>query len=117
MMFFLLLDFFQESNASNKKALESQTNKVSDINREVNALGKEIFEIKILVNENKDADDKNQASVNKKLQDIFSAKGNVNDQLNNLLYMLTNAEVMNRKHRKNCECCPFHSLFKGHYEM
>ena len=85
---------FQESNASNKKALESQTNKVSDINREVNALGKEIFEIKILVNENKDADDKNQASVNKKLQDIFSAKGNVNDQLNNLLYMLTNAEVM-----------------------
>ena len=20
------------------------------------------------------------------------------------------------KHRKNCECCPFHSLFKGHYE-
>ena len=87
---------FQESNASNKKALESQTNKVSDINREVNALGKEIFEIKILVNENKDADDKNQASVNKKLQDIFSAKGNVNDQLNNLLYMLTNAEVLNR---------------------
>ena len=85
---------FQESNASNKKALESQTNKVSDINREVNALGKEIFEIKILVNENKDADDKNQASVNKKLQDIFSAKGNVNDQLNNLLYMLTNAEVL-----------------------
>ena len=116
MMFFLLLDFFQESNASNKKALESQTNKVSDINREVNALGKEIFEIKILVNENKDADDKNQASVNKKLQDIFSAKGNVNDQLNNLLYMLTNAEVINRKHCKNCECCPFHSLFKSHYE-
>ena len=87
---------FQESNASNKKALESQTNKVSDINKEVNVLGKEIFEIKILVNENKDADDKNQASVNKKLQDIFSAKGNVNDQLNNLLYMLTNAEVFNR---------------------
>ena len=66
---------------------------MSDINKEVNVLGKEIFEIKILVNENKDADDKNQASVNKKLQDIFSAKGNVNDQLNNLLYMLTNAEV------------------------
>ena len=87
---------FQESNASNKKALESQTNKVSDINKEVNVLGKEIFEIKILVNENKDSDDKNQASVNKKLQDIFSAKGNVNDQLNNLLYMLTNAEVFNR---------------------
>ena len=21
-----------------------------------------------------------------------------------------------KKHRKNCECCPFHSLFKGHYE-
>ena len=20
------------------------------------------------------------------------------------------------KHRKNCKCCPFHSLFKGHYE-
>ena len=69
---------------------------MSDINKEVNVLGKEIFEIKILVNENKDADDKNQASVNKKLQDIFSAKGNVNDQLNNLLYMLTNAEVFNR---------------------
>ena len=68
---------------------------MSDINKEVNVLGKEIFEIKILVNENKDADDKNQASVNKKLQDIFSAKGNVNDQLNNLLYMLTNAEVLN----------------------
>ena len=68
------------------------------------------------MNENKDADDKNQASVNKKLQDIFSAKGNVNDQLNNLLYMLTNAEVINRKHRKNCECCPFHSLFKSPYE-
>ena len=69
---------------------------MSDINKEVNVLGKEIFEIKILVNENKDADDKNQASVNKKLQDIFSAKGNVNDQLNNLLYMLTNAEVSKR---------------------
>ena len=94
-----MVEHFQESNASNKKALESQTNKVSDINREVNALGKEIFEIKIVVNENKDADDKNQASVNKKLQDIFSAKGNVNDQLNNLLYMLTNAEVSNRNKR------------------
>ena len=69
---------------------------MSDINKEVNVLGKEIFEIKILVNENKDADDKNQASVNKKLQDIFSAKGKVNDQLNNLLYILTNAEVFNR---------------------
>lgn len=66
---------------------------MSDINKEINTLGKEIFEIKIIVNENKDSDDKNQAAVNKKLQDIFSAKGNVNDQLNNLLYLLTNAEA------------------------
>ena len=85
--------FFQECNTTNKKALESQNSKVSDINKEINTLGKEIFEIKIIVNENKDSDDKNQAAVNKKLQDIFSAKGNVNDQLNNLLYLLTNAEV------------------------
>ena len=73
---------------------DSHTGKIGDINREISNLSKEMFEIKILVNENKDADDKNQAAVNKKLQDIFSAKGNVNDQLNNLLYMLTNAEVL-----------------------
>ena len=36
--------------------------------------GKEIFEIKITVTENKDSDDKNQASVNKKLNDIFESQ-------------------------------------------
>ena len=49
-----------------------------------------MFEIKILVNENKESDDKNQAAVNKKLNDIVEKKGNVNEQLNNLLYQLTN---------------------------
>ena len=24
---------------------------------------------------------------------------------------------LKKKHRKNCECCPFHFLFKGHYEV
>ena len=89
----LLISAPQECNASDKKAIDGQGNKVADINKEINSLGKEIFEIKITVNENKEADDKNQAAVNKKLQDIFSAKGNVNEQLNNLLYLLTNAEV------------------------
>ena len=74
---------------------------MSDINKEVNVLGKEIFEIKILVNENKDADDKNQASVNKKLNDIVEKKGNVNEQLNNLLYQLTNAEVAIEENNRN----------------
>ena len=91
----------QECNQSNKKQLESQTSKVADINKEINGLGKEIFEIKITVKENKEADDKNQAGVNKKLQDIFSAKGSVNDQLNNLLYSLTNAEVAIEENNRN----------------
>ena len=84
---------------------DSHTGKIGDINREISNLSKEMFEIKILVNENKDADDKNQAAVNKKLQDIFSAKGNVNDQLNNLLYMLTNAEVLSGGHKTMLNFC------------
>ena len=60
-----------------------------------------MFEIKILVNENKESDDKNQASVNKKLNDIVEKKGNVNEQLNNLLYQLTNAEVAIEENNRN----------------
>ena len=60
-----------------------------------------MFEIKILVNENKESDDKNQAAVNKKLNDIVEKKGNVNEQLNNLLYQLTNAEVAIEENNRN----------------
>ena len=64
-------------------------------------MSKEMFEIKILVNENKESDDKNQAGVNKKLNDIVEKKGNVNEQLNNLLYQLTNAEVVIEENNRN----------------
>ena len=80
---------------------DSHTGKIGDINREISNLSKEMFEIKILVNENKESDDKNQASVNKKLNDIVEKKGNVNEQLNNLLYQLTNAEVAIEENNRN----------------
>ena len=96
-----LANIVTESNENNRKALESQTAKVSDINKEINALGKEIFEIKITVNENKESDDKNQGAVNKKLNDIFEKKGNVNEQLNNLMYLLTNSEVAIEENNRN----------------
>ena len=64
-------------------------------------MAKEIFEIKITVNENKESDDKNQGAVNKKLNDIFEKKGNVNEQLNNLMYLLTNSEVAIEENNRN----------------
>ena len=47
------------------------------------------------------SDDKSLASINKKLSDIVEKKGNVNEQLNSMLYQLTNAEVAVEETNRN----------------
>ena len=37
-----------------------------------------------------------------------------NDKKNILFGQYLLIPILGKKHRKNCECCPCHSLFKGH---
>ena len=96
-----LTTLVNECNESNRKAFETFRMKVTDINKNMSSLSKEVFETKIVVNENKESDDKSLASINKKLSDIVEKKGNVNEQLNSMLYQLTNAEVAVEETNRN----------------
>ena len=39
---------------------------------------------------------------------------NINLRKNDIIIIISKIYMINMKHRKNCECCPRHSLFKGH---
>ena len=39
---------------------------------------------------------------------------NINRRKNDIIIIISKIYMINMKHRKNCECCPRHSLFKGH---